>query len=151
MRCLPGFPTTGRRAAGVVLTAAVLLTACSSATGPSGVALHFTASQASVANQIMPPSATVVVTTAGIEITGYLTTPTPCYHIGASHQVADTTLVVALTATSSAPTCAQTLATFQFVAAVTGVPATVTHVRVTQTGAVAGFSTVLVDQAVPAP
>ena len=149
MRCLSRFPATDLRTRGVVFIAAVLMCACSSTTDPSNVALRFTSAQANVANQMAPPPATVVATAGALQIMGYVTTQTPCYHIAASHQVVDTTLVVTLTATSSATACVQVLATFQFVAAATGVPSTVTHVRATQAGAVAGFPAVLVDQAVP--
>lgn len=132
-----------------VLAAAATL-ACHSTTDPANPTVKLSVSPASVAGPLLPP-ATVAVTGATVTVTGYLTTPYPCYDISATQQISGGTLIVRLTASRNAPVCAAVLATFRLVATVTQVSSDVNHVRVEQTGAVAGSPSVLVDETIAVP
>jgi hypothetical protein len=151
MICFPAFRAAGSCTRVALLASVISIAACSSTLEPPDASLHLSVSAAVAENSPVPPATVVAVAAGSVQATGYITTATPCYGISASHRIAADTLVVALKATSSASACAQVLATFKFVAVATGVPSTVTHVRVEQTGAVSGFAAVLADQPVSLP
>lgn len=136
-----------------VLLGAAATVACNSTamTDPANPAVKLSVSPATVTSQESPPAATVAVAQSTVTVTGYLTTPYPCYDISATQQTSRGVLVLHLTASSNAPSCAAVLATFRFVATATQVPSSISRVRVEQVGAVAGFPAVLVDQTVALP
>lgn len=138
------------RSLAVALFAAATL-ACQSTTAPASPAVKLDISPATGTDPQSLQATAVIVTPATVTVNGYLTTPYTCYDVAATEQISAGTLVVRITASKQAPSCAAALATFRYVATATSVPSSVNHLRVEQTGAVAGTPSVLVDQTITVP
>lgn len=125
--------------------------ACGSTTEPVNPTVNLDVAPATGTNAQFPPAATVTVTQGTVAVTGYLTTPYTCYDVAATEQVSGSTLIVRVTASKHASSCAAALATFRFIATAKEVPSTISHVRVEQVGAVVGTPSVLLDQPITVP
>jgi hypothetical protein len=128
----------------------LFLAACAgSATEAPRPAPTLVISQSTVPNPLSPPPATVQLPTASaVSVSGVIATPTPCYKIAATDRIVGTTLVIALHAISTTPhgsTCAEAIGAFGFTVESRDIPVDVSHVRVEQTGAAAGYPAVILD------
>lgn len=128
----------------------IALAACSSdSTAPQGPYGTFSVT-ADATGPYPAPAPTVQVAPSGITVDGWIDTPAPCYTVTGSASVAHDTLVARVVAQKGAGTCATVIQPWKYVLSASGVPTTVTAVRVVHDSG-NGTGVTVLEQAITQP
>jgi hypothetical protein len=120
---------------------------CSGSTEPNRPAPTLSVTNAYMVYPETPPAPPLITaSTSSVSVSGTFVTATPCYSLSASDRIDGRTLIIRLVATTPSLPCMSGLGYFQYTVTSLNVPASVTHLRLEQTGAISSWPAVLVDE-----
>lgn len=137
-------------AAAVTVTVAIL-SGCSASTEPTAPSVTSSFSAQMVGGTYPPVAPTVQTTSTTILVDGVIATPTPCYKVSAATTAAHDTVVVQVTATTSATdACEEAIALWHYTVTMTPRPSGMDMIRVIH-AAGSGQPSVVLEQPLGGP
>jgi hypothetical protein len=123
---------------------------CSGSTEPNRPAPTLSVTKANMVFPETPPAPpappVIMTSSSSVTVSGTFVTATPCYSLSASDRIDGRTLIIRLVATTPSLPCMSGLGFFQYTVTSLNVPASVTHLRLEQTGAISSWPAVLADE-----